>query len=99
MIQLNGTIEEFVDEVCKQTEFLCEHYDIKNSQAIYLEHSKSTLPEDNALILLDVAENYGFIIQDAFQGSCWSNSQATLHLFVIYEKNQENLTHESICVT
>ena len=53
MIQLNSTIEEFVDEVCKQAKFLCEQHYIRNSQATYLEHCKSTLPEDNALILLD----------------------------------------------
>ena len=38
MIQLNSTIEEFVDEVCKQAKFLCEHHYIRNSQATYLEH-------------------------------------------------------------
>ena len=42
MLQLNRTIEEFAGEVCKQAKFLCEHHYIKNSQAIYLEHCKST---------------------------------------------------------
>ena len=65
----------------------------------YLEHCQSTLPEDNALILVDFAENYSFIIQGVFQGCYWDNSQAALHSFVIQEKNQENLTHESVCVT
>ena len=51
MMQLSSTIEEFVEEVCKQAKFLREHHYIKNSQAIYLEHCKSTLPEDNAIIL------------------------------------------------
>ena len=96
MIQLNITIEEVVDEVCKQAKFLCDHHYIKNSQATYLEHCKSTQPEDNALILLDFAENYSFIIQDAIQGYHWNKSQATLNPFVIYKKNRENLTHENI---
>ena len=98
MIPLNRTIEEFVDEVCKQVELLCEHHHIKNSQATYLEHCKSTLPEDNVFFLLDFAENYSFIIQDVFQGCHWNNSQGTLHSVIIYEKYQENLTHESVCV-
>ena len=34
MIQLNSTIEDFVDEVCKQAKFLCEHHYIKNKQHI-----------------------------------------------------------------
>ena len=62
MIQLNSIIEEFVAEVCKQIKFLCEHHYIENSQAIYVEHCKSAL--------LDVAENYSFIIQGVFQGCC-----------------------------
>ena len=56
MIQLNSIIEEFMYEVCKQAKFLCEHHYIKNSQATYLEHCQSTLPENNALILPDFAE-------------------------------------------
>ena len=86
MIQLNSTIEEFVDEVCKQAKFMCEHHYIRNSQATYLEHCKSTLPEDNALVLLDFVQNYSFVIQDAIQGYHWNNSQATLRPFVIYKK-------------
>ena len=99
MMQFNSIIEEFVDEICKQAKFLCEHHYIRSSPATYLEHCKSTLPEENALILLDFAENYSFIIQDVFQDCHWINSQATLHLVIIYEKNRENLTHESVCIT
>ena len=83
IIQLNSTIEEFEDKVYKQAIFLCEHHYIKNSQAKYVEHCKSTLPEDNALILLDFAENYSFIIQDAIQGYHCNKSQATLHALLI----------------
>ena len=98
MIQLNNTIEDFMDEVCKQAKFLFEHHYIKNCQAPYLEHCKSTLPEDNALILLDFAENYSFIIQYTIQSYHWSKSQATLHPCVIYKRNHESLTHKSVCV-
>ena len=92
---VRGSRKEFLDEVCKQAEFLCEHHYIKKSQATYLEHCKSTLPEDNVLILLDFAENYSFIIKDVFQSCHWNNSQAC----IVYKKIQENLTHESVCIT
>ena len=36
------------------------------------------------LILLNFAENYSFVVQDAVQGYHWNNSQATLHPFVAY---------------
>ena len=34
MMQLSSTIEEFVEEVCKQAKFLCEHHYIKNKKKI-----------------------------------------------------------------
>ena len=49
----------------------------------YLEHCKSTLPEDNALILLDFAEKYSFIIQGVFQGCHSISNQAAPHRFFI----------------
>ena len=68
-----------------QAQLLCEHHFIKNGQAAYFEHLKLALPEDNALVLLDFAENYSFLIQDAIQGYHWNNSQATLHPFLFTE--------------
>ena len=85
MIQLNTTIEEFVDEVCKQVKFLCEHHYTKTSQAIYLENCKSTLPEDNALILLD------------FVNGTTAKQHSIPSLFK--KKNQQSFTHESVCET
>ena len=41
---------------------------------------KENLPEDTAILLLDYAENYSYVVQDAVQGDHWDNSQATLHL-------------------
>ena len=38
--QINISVEDFVDEVGKQAQLLCEHHFIKNSQAVYLEHLK-----------------------------------------------------------
>ena len=38
IVQINISVEDFVDEVGKQAQLLCEHHFIKNSQAVYLEH-------------------------------------------------------------
>ena len=48
---------------------------------------KENLPSNQTIILLDFAENY--IAQDAVQGYHWNNSQATLHPFVVYHKDEE----------
>ena len=58
IVQINKSVEYFVDEVCKQAQLSCVHRFVKNSQAAYFKHLKSASPEDNALVLLDVAENY-----------------------------------------
>ena len=50
-------------------------------------------------LLLDFAENYSFVVQDAVQGFHWGNSQATLHPFVAYfRSSNEDLKDTSICV-
>ena len=49
-------------------------------------------------MLLDFAENYSFLVQDAVQGYHWNNSQATLHPFVIYFKPVDELQVLNYCV-
>ena len=51
---------------------------------------KENLPSNQAIILLDFAENYSFIAQDPVEGYHWNNSQATLHPFVVYYRDEED---------
>ena len=49
--------------------------------------------------MLDFAENYSFVVQDAVQGYYWNNSQATLHpLVAYYRKEDGSLGTISFCV-
>ena len=50
---------------------------------------KENLPSNQAIILLDFAENYSFIAQDAVEGYHWNNSQATLHPLVYYRDEED----------
>ena len=45
---------------------------------------KENLNFGKPVIVIDFAENYSFLVQDAAQGFHWNNSQATIHPFVIY---------------
>ena len=85
--------EQYLDTICNQFDKLREHHFVSKSQASYLQFVKEQLTPNNALILLDFAENYSFIVQDAIQSYHWNNSQATLHPFVVYfrEINCETL--------
>ena len=60
--------------------------------------TKQDLKPGELIILMDFAENYSFIVQDAVQGFHWENSQATLHPFVIYYKDNEELKNISCCI-
>jgi len=63
-------------------------------------HLNNNLPEDECIILLDFAENFSFVIQNAARGFHWDNSQATIYPFVLYHK--ESQTHQlevkSVCI-
>ena len=45
---------------------------------------KKSLKFDEAVLILDFAENYSFIVQDCAQSYNWNNTHATIHLFVLY---------------
>lgn len=73
------------------------HAFIAAQQSKFLSHSKETLKANEFIILLDFSENYSFVVQDEVQGWHWANAQCTIHPFVIYYKDDENvLQHRSI---
>lgn len=45
------------------------------------------------IVLCDFAENYAFVVQDKIQSFHWNNNQATIHPFVIYYCDNNNLQH------
>ena len=99
MNQLTSTIEEYINLLSEKVFELCEHRFISKAQSNFLKYKKETVSQNEALILLDFAENYSFIIQDAVQGFQWENSQATLHPFVVYNRNtNRNRESQSLCV-
>ena len=62
------SIEEFSEEVTSNFDTLRAHYFIAKSPGNFLEDLKEKLKENELTILLDFAENYSFIVQDAVQG-------------------------------
>ena len=84
LVSLQTSMTEFLDIICDSMDKLRDHHYIAKSQAKALQQMKEVLDEKTAIVLLDFAENYSFIVQDAVQGYHWDNSQATLHPFAIY---------------
>ena len=95
-----STVEEFIAKIVDDVYEVCPHHFIAKAQANHLKMARENVSENELIILLDFAENYSFVVQDAVQqGFHWENSQATLHPFVTYFRSSNgDLKHTSICV-
>jgi len=90
-----------VVKLCDQLNTLTTHHFTAVEQAAYLSYCKENMDTNTVLILLDFAQNYSFLEQDAVQGYHCDNSQATLHPFVIYYRNscaEKEINIINVCV-
>lgn len=95
---VTSSVQDFIQMACSSFDGLRQHHFIAKAQSSYLSKLKENLSENEAIVMLDFAENYSFMVQDEVQGFHWNNSQATLHPFVIYHKLAGKLEHFPICV-
>ena len=87
--------DDFVDDLCDKLANLLRHDFIAKQQSNYQTDVKDSLQIGEFLVLLDFAENYAFVLQDAAQGFHWNNAQATIHPFVCYYRSDDTLKHIS----
>ena len=80
---------DFLDQICDQIRNLTVRHFIAESQNMYFKCAKDNLSEGECVTVLNFAENYSFIVQDAVQGFHWNSSQATIHPFVVCYVNSE----------
>lgn len=90
---LTKTTDEFLEEFTESLEKLVTHEFISEKQAQYFQNLKRNLKEGEVLIVGDFSENYAFIIQNSVQGFYWTNYYATVHVFVGYYKEGDELKH------
>lgn len=90
--------DQFIDTLVKNVETLIPHHYISKAQSAYLTTLKENLSDGEVVALLDFAENYTFLVQDAAQSYHWNNTQATLHPVCLYCKSASKLLHKSLCV-
>ena len=97
---ISSTVSEFINQVSEAADTATGHYFTCKSQLQYLRLLKESLPITSAIILLDFAENYSFVCQDAIQEFYWNIEQATLHPFAVYYRlsTDEELRCLSICI-
>ena len=78
---MSSSVSEFSDALCEAVDVATGHHFTCKAQSLYLRQLKESLQPTSAIILLDFAENYSFVCQDATQGFHWNTDQATyIHL-------------------
>lgn len=50
------------------------------------------------LLSVDFSQNYTFFVQDAIQSHHWTNTQATIHPYVVYYRENEEMKHVNYLV-
>lgn len=94
----SATPLELIEALIEKTDKLTTHHFIAKYQSKYLRDMKENLAVDECIVLLDFAENYSFLVQDAVQGYHWDNSSCTLHPFAVYmKKSRDDGTCETTC--
>lgn len=84
-------VQDFIKKFLEKIKILIPHDFINHQQSIFIKNCKEQLKEGEFLVQCDFAENYAFIIQNSVQGFHWNNNQATIHPFVIYYRDDENI--------
>ena len=78
------TLAQYTEILINSIEKLTSYSYTSRAQTSYFKKQKYELDEKTAIVLVDFAENYSFVVQDEVQGFHWNNLQATLHPIVIY---------------
>jgi hypothetical protein len=89
-----------INALCVAADKTTDHHFTAKSQSSYLRNLNESSPVGTTIVLLDFAENYSFLCQDAVQGFHWETSQAVLHPFVVYYREQpsSDLCCLSLCI-
>ena len=97
MITQTLNVDEFIVSLVGAIDNLTSHSYIAKCQTKYLKRRKKKLPHNCALVLVDFAENYTFVVQDEIQSFHWTKLYCTFHPIVVYYKENGKLAEKSFC--
>jgi hypothetical protein len=84
---LTMTKSQLRQKIAKDTLQLREHHHVAKEQARYFKMRKDNLQENEAVIVMDFAENFAFKLQESSQASYFHQKQATVFVAVAYTRN------------
>lgn len=88
---ITEAVSDFISRLVDMCFDLNLHDFIAKSQSRFFLNCREELNLDEAVVILDFAENYSFVVQDAVQGFHWNNDQATLHPFCVYYRDLDTV--------
>lgn len=92
------SVDDFIDNFLERLPKLLKHAFITKQQNIYFNKIRADLKSDEVLVVLDIVENYTFVIQDEVQSYHWTNEQATIHPFGIYYRSEEEVKFTNVVI-
>ena len=100
LVTISEAGDDFVEHLADKLVELTRHHYIAKAQSTYMKALKENIRPSEAVVQGDFSENFSFVIQDEAQGYRWEHSQATVHPFVVYYRNQNSETTSrcSYCV-
>ena len=78
--------DDFVGDLVHRLCHLQCHSFIATQQSKFMKEIKEGPMDEQILVIADIAENYSFVLQDEVQGYHLTNSQVTIHPFVVYHR-------------
>ena len=88
--------DEFLQILREGLNKLLRHSYVVIKQNEFLNSKKENLKPNECIVIVDFAENYSFVVQNAIQGVHWNNNQATVHPTAIYYKDENQLKFKSL---
>ena len=84
LVEEESKFDNFIENLVGKFGKLTEHHYVAKKQVEFFKQLKENIQFEECVVMLDFAENYSFLVQDAAQGFHWNNSWATIQPFVIY---------------
>ena len=96
LVKKESEFDDFIRNLVGKFGKLMKHHYVAKKQAEFFKQLKENLQFGECITVLDFAEYYSFLVQDAAQVFHWNNSQTAIHPFVIYYVDRSSkLAHKS----
>lgn len=89
---------DFTKLFCEKLSALVFHDFVAKQQSSFLNDIKNNLKEGEYCVVGDYSENYSFVMQGEAHGYHWASNHATVHLFVVYYREDSKLEHVSYVI-